>query len=222
MGVLERYAGARIAELAVVGQDLEAQLARVGAIQIARMVLDLQAALGHVNRRDRQVALGRDVPVIRQAELEAALRSLRVVGYEHAAAPPVLQRKGDVWEAEDRHIVEAQPRVLRGALFLFVVELDLGGLQHPVVAAGLAGGKARILEKVAIRPEDLQLLGGAARVALALQKIARLVEDAGVVARAVLHARAEEPVDAALQAYAAFSLRAAELGVVAQQVAENR
>jgi hypothetical protein len=45
---------------------------------------------------------------------------------------------------------------------------------------------------------------------------------AGIVERVVLQARAEEAVDAALQAHAALGLELAELPVVAQELAEYR
>ncbi|MDF3011453.1 MAG: hypothetical protein K0S03_2249 [Burkholderiales bacterium] len=185
------------------------------------MVLQLHAALGHVHGREREVALGRDVPVIGQAELEAARRRLRVVRREQPALAPVFEREGDVGRTEDRNVEEAQPRAGRAAFLLDIVELELRGLEPPVLLAGLAGGVGGLGEAVAILAENVQPLGAAARRAVALQEVTRLLEGAGVGQGVVLHARAEEAIDAALQPYAAFGLGGAELAVIAQALAED-
>ena len=99
-----------IAEFLVVGQVLELHLAGEVAVEVAPLVLQLDAALRHVHRREGRVVLGRDVPVVRQAELEAARAGLRVVRREDAAAPPVAERKGGPRRGEDRDVEEAQPR----------------------------------------------------------------------------------------------------------------
>jgi hypothetical protein len=191
-------------------------------MQIAPQVLQLHAALGHEDRRDGEIALRRDVPVVRHGDLEAALRGLRVDRREHAAAAAVLERKGGDRESEDRHVVEAQARVQGRALLFRVIEVDLGGLQHPVVAPGLAGGEGGVLQAVAVAIEDDDLVGAAARRTLALQEVFRGLDAAAVLQRVVVEARAVEAIEAALQAHAALALHTAELRVEAQHVAEDR
>src|SRR5207244_9733041 len=84
-----------------------------------------------------------------------------------------------------------------------------------------AGGEARVLQPESVAAEELQLVGFAASHVLALQEIVRVLELAGVLARVVFEPIAEEAIDAALQPHAAFALRAPELLVEAQLLAED-
>ena len=220
--VLPRNAFARVVELAVVGQVLEPELAGERTLQVAELVLQLVAALRHEHRGERGVVLRRDVPVVGNAELEAARAGLRVVGREQAAAAPVAERERGPGRSEDRGVEEAQPRVARRALLLLEIELDLARLDPPVLLPRPAGGVVRVGQAVALAAEELDALGGAARGAVALEQIARALERAGVVEDVVLQVRAEEAVGAALQAHAAVALGAPGLAVVAQGLAEDR
>src|SRR5581483_9224790 len=119
-------------------------------------------------------------------------------------------------------VEELEPRMRRPPALGVVVELELVGLEPPVVLPRLAGGELGVLEAVLVLAEELQAVRRAARRILPLQEEMRRVEGAGVVERPVAQARAEEPVDAALQARAFVRLYAPELAVVAQHVAEDR
>jgi hypothetical protein len=221
LGVLPRDAFARGAGLAVLGQVLEPELAGVGTSEITRLALQLVAALAHDDRGKRGVVLGRDVPVVRNAELEAALAGLRVVRRQQAALAPLADREHRVGRGDDGGIEKADPRIDRRALLLLEVHLELARFDAPVLLLGTAGGVVGVDEAVAPGPEELQALGGSARGALALDQVARAVEHPGVVERVVVQPRAEEAVGAALQAHPALALGAPELAVVAQALAED-
>jgi hypothetical protein len=196
--MLPREAGTRAPEYRVMRQVLVAQLSGIRPLEVAEMVLQLEAAARHVHRRERGVALRRDIPVVRNAELEAARARLRVVRREKAALAPVFQREAGVREREDRMVEKAKPRMARLSLVGVVVELELARLEKPVVLPGLAGGEARGDQAVLVLAEKFHALGGAARRAVALQEKARAFDEAGVLERVVLEVRPEEAVDAAL------------------------
>ena len=222
LGVLPGEAGTRAAEYRIVRQVLVAQLAGVGPLEVAEMVLQLEAAAHHVHGREGGVALGRDVPVIRDAELETARARLRVIRREQAALAPVFQREAGVREGENRVVEKAKPRMFGLSLVGIVVEVDLARLEEPVVLPRLASGEARGDQAILVLAEKFHALGAAARRPVALQEKARAFDDAGVLERVVLEARAEEAIDAALQPYPALRLELAELAVVAQELAKDR
>ena len=213
--------GAVAPEDRVVRQIFIAQLAGVRPAEVAKVVLQLEATARHPDRRKGRIALGRDVPVIGQAELQAARRGLRVIRREESAATLALERKCRVRKSEQRMVEEAQPRVIGFALIGVVVEIDLARLQHPVVLPGLAGRVARVDEPIAVFAQEFHAVRGTARRRLAVEQEARALEYAGVVERVVLDARPEEAIDAALQPHAAGALELAELAVVAQELAED-
>jgi hypothetical protein len=219
--VLPGYALPVLLGLGIARHVLEAQLARIRPLEIAKLVLQKQAALAHVHRRERVVAFRSDVPVDRNCGLDAAGRTVRVVGREQPALAPVLQGKGGERRGENGRVEEAQPGTLGLAFLRLVIELDLGRLEQPVVVARPASRVARVLQAVLLLAEELD----AARVAMgrqiALQQKSRLLEHAGIVERAVAQARAEETVDADLQPHPAVRVDAAELLVVFQVIAED-
>ena len=186
------------------------------------MVLELETTPRHVDRRERGVALGRDVPVVGNAELEAARAGLRVIRREQPAAAPVLQRKRRVRKGEHRVVEEAQPWTVRLCLVGLVVEIELARFEKPVVLSRLAGREARADQAILALAEKFHALRRAAcRLALALQEEPGALEEAGIVERVVIQRRPEEAVDAALQPHAALALQLAELAVVAQELAEH-
>src|SRR5207344_2519996 len=75
---------------------------------------------------------------------------------------------------------------------------------------------------VVLAVDDLGLIGPAASRGLALDQVLRALHRAAVLEGIEPQARAVEAVAVALQAHAALALHAAEIGVVAQQVAEDR
>src|SRR5262249_25758812 len=133
-----------------------------------------------------------------------------------------VQRKARRRRADDRHVEKAQARADGMALVVAVVEVELLGRQHPVLLLRPAGGVAGVESAEDVLAEELDARSVAARLLLALQEERRLLEEAGAVEQVVLHARPEEAVGAVDEAHAALALRAAELAVVAQLLAEDR
>ncbi len=213
--------GPRAAEHRIVREVLVAQLADVLRLHVAEIALQLEAAPRHVDRRERGVALGGDIPVVGDAEFEAPLARLRVIGREQPAAPPALERKAGARKGEQRVIEEAQPWVVGSPLVGLVVEVELTRLEEPVILAGLASSEARGEQAILALAGKLDALGAAARRPLALQLKLRMLEGARAVEQVVVDRRAEEPVGAALQAYAALALDLAKLPVVAQELAKD-
>ena len=148
--VLQRCPVALVLEDRVFRHVFQVQLAGIVALEIAELVLQLEAALLHGDRRDRRVALGRDVPVVRHADFQAARRGVGVVRRENAAAAAVLEREAGERRRDQRVIEEAQARTLRLALLRFVIELDLRPLEPPVLLGGRAGREDRVREAVLV------------------------------------------------------------------------
>ena len=111
--VIPRDAVALPPELGIFGHVFQPELASVSGIDVAAFISQESAALGHVRRRDRGVVFGRDVPVVRDAGLEAARAAVRVVRRQQAALALVLEGKAGKGRPEDRGVEEAQPRALR-------------------------------------------------------------------------------------------------------------
>ena len=151
--------------------------------------LELLAPLAHVGRGERRVLLRGEVEVEGDGDLRAALRALRDRRREHAAAAAVVEREGEVGRAEDRRAEEPQARAVRGALVVPVVEVELGRLQAPVVAAGLAGREERIAQAVVLAAQELDAPGAAARRELPPDQELGLLERSGVRRRVVVQAR---------------------------------
>ncbi len=219
--VLQRYAPSRFTEFLVVGQVFELQLPRIRALEIPHLVLELLAALRHVHRGKRRVELGRDVPVIRNSDFQAAPAVLRVIRREQSALAPALERKADIRRREHSVVEEAKTRVARAAFVRVIVELQLVGLEAPVLLPVLTGGEGPVEQPVAPLAEKFDALGAAARRALALQQVAGLLEHTAIVRSVVLQPRPEEAVGAALHPHPPLAHQAAELTVEAQLLAED-
>ena len=193
---------ARLAGLAVVGQDLHVGLAAVlpglAAEQVAELGAELQPALAHHARRHRQVVVRREVEVVGQRELEPA-RARRARGrHEEAALALVVEREVDPRRVEDRRAEEAHGRVARGADLPVGVEIELAGLEVPVLARRDAGRVAPVGDVVAVGTGEHDLRRVAARAGVADLEL-RLDEDAGL-RRAVEHdLGADDPVVALAQ-----------------------
>ena len=202
----------------VVRHVVEAHFAGIGPVDVAELGFQLLAALGHVSRREREVALRRDVPVERRRHFKAAARIVRIIGREEAGLALVVERERAVGHRQDGGVEELEPAAAHRPARRVVVDLHLGGLEAPVFLARLAGGEGALRHAEAALAEEFQALAVAAhgRI-LAVHDEIRLLEHAGVVAGVVAQARPEEAVDAAQQAHAAVGLDAAEFLVVAQE-----
>ena len=149
---------ARAAGAAVVRQQVQLQAAGMARLQIAELAGHRHATAGHHDRRDGRVAVGRDVPVIGHAGLEATAAVEPDAGRQPAALAVVRQRKAQHRQREDGHAQKLQHRAFGDALVGVEVELDAVGAQQPVghqvlVAraagvGGLLGAQPRAVREV--------------------------------------------------------------------------
>ena len=161
--VADRGVVAAAVELPVLRDDVVDERAAHRRLQEAELVLEQHPALRHHARRDRVVVVGRDVPVVRRADVGAERRTQAEARSQEARAPPVADGKAEDRRGEDRHALEVQPRRARRGGLLQPVELDLFGLDPPRVVAGRAGREARLAHPRLLVAEELDQRCVAAR-----------------------------------------------------------
>ena len=212
-------AGERVAR-----QALDGPLAGPGRFEVADLDIEPRAAAGAQARRQGQVMLGRDVPVVRHAHLEAALAAEAQLGGQPARLALVGHREAQHRQREHGHPQEAQARVARHRLVGLQVHAQIAGRQQPVRvgrsvarAAGVVG-RRRAQAGAAL---EVDALGAAAGLA-ARELVARLVE---VPLEGLhLHLGGRAAVDVALlrDDHPALGARALAGAVVAQAVGADR
>jgi hypothetical protein len=106
--------------------------ATVTGLQIAVLAVPEHAAFFHVARRDGRIHVGRDVPVERLCELDAALAGGACRGSKQAALALVVEREVQPGRIEDGRPQENQGRIARGAFLRIVVKAQIGSAHEPV------------------------------------------------------------------------------------------
>src|SRR3569623_71780 len=139
--------GAAVAAVdGVAGQVIGGDAAGVVRIEIAEFELGVQAAGGQQARRNGGVAVGGDVPVERHAQFEPAQIAVTDGGRQQAGLAVVVERKIDVGQVEQRHVLEAHGDAAGHAHRRSMVESDAAGAQFPVEVVGIAGGVGGAVE----------------------------------------------------------------------------
>ncbi len=177
--VVEIEVRAPLAGALVVAEHLVAHARGFARRQVAPLGGDQGAALGHVARRDLGVVVRREVQVQRHAHVEAGGVGVAERGEQDAGAAAVVDRELEPRQVQDRHVAEAQARVLGAAEALLAVELDVAGLEEPRLRAGRAGrvvhvrhvhravlGEAHGLGRAARGAADQRELGAVKRAGL--------------------------------------------------------
>src|SRR5688572_22798302 len=100
---------------AVVWQNVGAGFAEIRRLEVAEFVVEQYTAPRHHARRDSGIAIGRDVPVVGDGQLRAALVGASVVRGDEAGLALLVQRERQVWRVEDRHSHEYDAGVARHA-----------------------------------------------------------------------------------------------------------
>ena len=202
----------------VVGQPGQAHFAKRVRLQITKLGVDAEAALGADDRRQGGVALRRDVPVVGHRHLQAALAVQVDSRWQPARLALVGERKTQDRRGQDRHTVKAQHRILGNAFIRREVEFDAVGGQKPVRVVRAVARATRIVRSRrndALLVEEINALGRAAGAA-AREAITRLDEEALETLQAQLQFRAT--VDIAIAAHAHVAARDRQvIGLVVAQ-----
>src|SRR5690606_5684265 len=91
-----------------------------------------------------RVVVRREVQVVRQGEVEAALVAEADVRKQEAADAPVVEREPRVGQPEHWHVEHAEGHVARAADALGAVEFYLARGEGPLLAADIAGREGRL------------------------------------------------------------------------------
>jgi hypothetical protein len=132
--VLEAEEVAVPLHLAVVGKEFPVDLPRHERREVAELGAQLDAAAREQLRRDGGVVVLGEVHVVRQREVESALRGGAERGSEEARLAPVVQRERQERRIEDRQPEEEHGRVVRSADVAGAVDLHFAHADEPVVA----------------------------------------------------------------------------------------
>ncbi|MNY36774.1 hypothetical protein D3C86_1712830 [compost metagenome] len=136
---------------AVARHVVELQLALVAGLEIAELGAQVHPALGHQRARQRRVAVGRDVPVIRLGVFKATDIVEAYGQRQQARLALVRQRKAHHGNRQHGQALELQLGAARVADLLALVEVDVFGLEHPVrlpagLVVALAGGVGGVMD----------------------------------------------------------------------------
>ena len=153
---------------AVVAQEFEVGLAAIraarGLADIARRGAELQAAVEHQAREDRQIAVRRDVEVIRQHDLGIALRAEADRRRQPARAALARQRERHARGRQDRHVLEIDDGLAGGADVAPLVEAQGARFQVPVRVGSFAGAVGAVEHQRLVFAEEVDAVGAALRV----------------------------------------------------------
>ena len=155
--------------LLVVGKYFAARLAPVVFTKITKRSRRLQAALCHISRRDCQIAIWRNVPVIRHLHFLPVLDGTTEGRRKKSGLAAVIERESHSGNEQDLLPLEEQSRILRFTEIATVVELQLADLHVPVIVAGSASGVSGIRSAISVRSQKLQAACLPARAAVGQQ-----------------------------------------------------
>ena len=150
-------------------QELAARFAPVVLPQVAHRRRRLQAALGHVARRNGHVAIRRDVPVVGRLQFQSVGHRAAEGRGQKAGLAPVIERKRQSRHIENLLPQKNQSRVVRLADVTAVVELELADFHEPVVVARPASRVCRVRRPITFRPEKFKAGGTATRAVVGKQ-----------------------------------------------------
>ncbi len=129
--VVELHVPARAVRFVVVRQVLEGERTVARGQQVAKVIAQLQPALAHVARVERQVIVRREVQVVRDRNVETRAIALADRRCQEAAFAFVVQREGEVRGVQDRHALERELHAVRRADAAVDVEVDVARMQLP-------------------------------------------------------------------------------------------
>ena len=116
----------------VIGQPVQPDAPAKASLQVAEFAVHRKAAARGDRRRDRRIAVRRDVPVIGRTQLDTAAGGELQVRRQPARFALVVQRKAQRGQAQDRHIQKAQFSALGHAHAGVQVQIELACAQDPV------------------------------------------------------------------------------------------
>ncbi len=204
--------------LAIVRQELTRDRARISRRQIPVGCRHLHAAPGHQARCDHQVAVRRDVEVIRNDRFETGRRTEREGRRQEAAAPVARQRKRQPRARDDRHALEEKHAVMRDAFVCAGVEIERRALDVPR-RIGLARARrvGAVIDARLLVVEQVDALG-AARSARQVEPVLRIRHVAFVRFHAHVRFRADEGIAVADDPDSAVSIGLVGVLVVMQRI----
>src|SRR5438477_167467 len=147
----------------VIREYLRTEIAFVILLQITELLRDLQSALFHVTRRQRQVVVRREIQVIRNSVLGPALPSHADRRREKARFALVIEREVKRGRRDDGQSLEVHARSAGGPRVAREIQFQLVGLDQPAVVARLAGGEGAVLDSVLAFTQEFDRLGLPAR-----------------------------------------------------------
>ena len=160
----QRKAPAGGAAQFVVGHVIGPHLSPIARLQVSELAGQVDTTLAHQRRKQRRVAVGRDIPVVRLGQFKAvdgvhADRRRQKAGLALAA-----QRKAQRRHRQQRDTLKRQHGSARLANFLLVVDADARGAQHPVrhparTRQPTASRKARVEDHRALLVDEVDTIG---------------------------------------------------------------
>src|SRR5690606_9187229 len=151
-----------LAILVVVRQIFDIVLPGVGFAQIAEFPLILYAALAQETRAESGIHVRRNVPVVRYAEFKTALRGGPPGRRQQAGFALVDIGKVDPWCIKDGYALEFNAGISGGTGFGEVIQLELTGLDIPVIHVRFTSGIAGIDQALLALPLKQDFFGVAA------------------------------------------------------------
>src|SRR5438309_9878446 len=147
----------------VIREYLRAEIAFVILLQITELLRELQSALFHVTRREREVVVGREIQVIRNSDLGPALPGNTDRGREKTRFALVIQREIKRRRRDDGQSLEIHAGAAGGPHVAREIQIQLVGPDQPAVIARLAGGEEAALDSVPAFAQELDRFGLPAR-----------------------------------------------------------
>ena len=129
----------------IMRQDVADEATARHVVQVAELVAQHETALGQVARHGSVVVVRRQVEIIGDRQIDAADLRDTEVGAQQTGDAAVVDREIHVGRVQEGHVHELEPGPLRGALAGLAVDLDLVGMQQPILITGRATGVGEIL-----------------------------------------------------------------------------
>ena len=221
-GLVDRGPPAVGAAQFVAGHVVGAQHSRVRGFQVTKFPAQIHATRRHQRGRDGGIALGCNVPVVRDTELRAVDAVGTNRGGQHARFALVAQRETDGRYRQDGHVLETQVGPVGNAHILATVEFNVCGLEHPVrhpPGTGFAptGGVGGVVDHGGVGIHKIGAAGLA--MGIALQKLVTRLDEKTLKG---LHLEFQQwtfkHIAAAVDAHIAAGLGAVSGAVVLQPV----
>jgi hypothetical protein len=111
---------------------------------VSELAAQLPAARRQETGGQRRVVVRGEIQVVGHFQLETVVSGMAEAREQEAALAFVAHGKGDVGRVENGHVLEAHGHVARSPFLRLGVDVERGGLQHPVLVADRAGGIAHI------------------------------------------------------------------------------